>query len=121
MTKPMTMRELQHYGVKGMKWGRRKARADRDTTRTVFKRAPKHLTSEELDRRIKRMETEKKYNQLNAKDVGRGTLLAHEILTNSGRTIVTTVATGAVLFGIKKAIEKKMGKEAASAITKRGK
>jgi hypothetical protein len=67
------------------------------------------------------METEKKYNELNKKDIGRGTQLAHEILTNSGRAVVTTIATGAALYAVKKAIEKKMGPVAAAAITKRGK
>jgi len=112
---------IEHYGVKGMRWGRRRARSERSTERTVYKRAPKKLTSAELDKRIKRMETEKRYNELNKRDIGRGSQLAHEILTNSGRTVATTVATGAVLYAVKKAIEKKMGPGAASAITKRGK
>lgn len=112
---------IEHYGVKGMRWGKRKSRGSRNTERTVYSRSPKKLTSAELDKRIKRMETEKRYNDLNKRDVGRGSQLAHEILTNSGRTVATTVATGAVLYAVKKAIEKKMGPGAASAITKRGK
>lgn len=112
---------IEHYGVKGMRWGRRKARGSRSTERTVYNRSPKKLTSAELDKRIKRMETEKRYNELNRKDVSRGSQLAHEILTNSGRTVATTIVTGAVLFGVKKALEAKLGAGAASAITKRGK
>jgi len=112
---------IEHYGVKGMQWGRRKKRSSRSTDRTVFSKSPKKLTSAELEKRIKRMETEKRYNELNRRDIGRGSQFAHEILTNSGRTVIATVATGAVLFGIKKAIQAKLGPEAASAIVKRGK
>lgn len=111
---------LEHYGIKGMRWGQRKAKS-RDTARTVYKRSPKNLTNAELEKRIKRMETEKRYNDLNRRDVTRGKQLTTEILQNSGRTVATTVLTGAALYGVKKLLEAKMGSGAASMITKRGK
>jgi hypothetical protein len=112
---------IDHHGVKGQKWGVRRNRkgAARGTARTVYSKSPKNLTNAELERRIKRMDTEKKYNDLNKRDISKGHQLATEILTNSGRTIATTALAGAGLFVIKAAIKKKFGPEAASMVTKR--
>src|SRR5580765_4511101 len=62
---------IEHHGVKGMHWGVRKSRSggvtvgrssgSRATERTVFNKAPAKLSTSELEKRIKRMETEKKY------------------------------------------------------------
>ena len=127
---------IEHHGVKGMQWGVRKDRGGgvtvgrrsgkRATERTVFSKPPVKLSASELDKRIKRMETEKRYNDLNAKDVGKGEKLANEILTNVGRTVVTTVATGALLLAVRTAVNKKMGVEdtglnIGGLLTKRGK
>jgi hypothetical protein len=125
---------IDHFGTKGMRWGVRKDRSgggtpSRQTDRTTFGKSPKQLTNAELERRIKRMDTEKRYNELNKRDISAGEKLATEIITNVGRSVVTTVATGAILFGVKQGIEKKfagkLGEEGAAAaarmITKRGK
>lgn len=112
---------IEHHGVKGMHWGVRKDRSggvtvgrrsgSRATERTVFSKAPAKLTSAELDKRIKRMETEKKYNELNARDVSKGEKLAHEIVTNVGRTVVTTLATGALFLAVQQGMKGKMAPE----------
>lgn len=96
---------LEHYGVKGMKWGVRKSSSSR--ARTTYSKAPSKLTDSELDKRIKRMETEKKYNQLNRRDVSRGEKLAVEILESSGRKVATTVVTAGSLLAIKTALDAK--------------
>jgi len=73
------------------------------------------------------METEKRYNDLNKRDIRKGEQLATEVLMGSGRTILATVATGAVLFAIRTAVNKKMGfkpeskLDVGALITKRGK
>jgi hypothetical protein len=116
---------IQHYGTAGMRWGVRKARGDRSAfkkrakDRTTYEKSPNKLSSAELEKRIKRMETEKKYNELNKRDIGKGEALASEILTNSGRAIATTVVTGAGIFAVKYALKKKFGEEVAGVITKR--
>jgi hypothetical protein len=100
---------VKHHGVKGMHWGVRKSQSASPTARTKFSKSPKKLTNDELKRRIARMETEKRYNELNRRDISAGEKLASEILTNVGRTAVTTVATGAALYGVKLALNAKFG------------
>jgi len=119
---------IEHHGVKGMHWGIRNPRnrvtktgSRKKTTRTHFKKSPKRLTTQELETRIRRMETEKRYNELNKRDVSKGSQIASEILTNSGKKVATTLVTGAALYTIKKSLAKKLGEDVAASITKRGK
>ena len=106
---------LEHYGVKGMKWGKRKA----STARTKFSKAPSKLSDSELKKRITRMETEKKYNQLNRGDISEGKKFVSEVLTGAGRRVATTVLTGASLVAIRTALNSKLGEAAASEVTRR--
>ena len=108
---------LSHYGKKGMRWGVRKDKPS--ATRTLYSKAPKKLGDAELAKRIKRMETEKKYNQLNRKDVSAGKQLAAEILTSTGRRVATTVLTGASLVAIKAALSSQFGEGVGEAATRR--
>ena len=111
---------IQHYGKKGMRWGVRTRKA-RNTDRTTFSKAPHRLTNTELESRIKRMEMEKRYNDLNKRDVSKGSQIASEVLTNSGKKVAVTVLTGAGLLAVRQVAKKKLGAEAAAMITKRGK
>ena len=56
---------LMHYGVLGMKWGKRKARASKISEQTLGQ-APKkrRMSNKELQARIKRLKMEKEYAQL---------------------------------------------------------
>ncbi len=112
---------LQHFGVKGQKWGVRKARSSggSSTKRTQFSKAPSKLSDKQLAARIKRMETEKKYNQLNRKDVSDGRKLVNEIMSATGRKVATTVLTGTSLIVIKAALTSKFGESVGEAATRR--
>lgn len=62
---------LMHYGVLGMKWGRRKARASKISEQTLeqtLEQAPKkrRMSNKELQARIKRLKLEKEFAQLTA-------------------------------------------------------
>lgn len=90
--------QLKHYGVPGMKWGVRK---DRNVGRKIGtskkKRTPKdyqkvaklksnrskQLSNKELETAIRRMELEKRYNDLNPKGVSKGLKIAAGIVAAS--------------------------------------
>lgn len=107
---------LEHFGVKGMKWGKRKASSSQ---RTTFSTPPKKLSTEELARRISRMESEKKYNSLNRKDTSEGKKFVSDVLAGSGRIVAKTVLTGATLQVVKVAFDAKFGPGVGGAVTKR--
>lgn len=54
---------LMHYGVLGMKWGKRKARASKSSEQAPKKR---RMSNKELQARIKRLKLEKEFAQLTA-------------------------------------------------------
>lgn len=105
---------LAHYGVRGMKWGVR--RSKRDKSRTVYSKAPAKLTDAELRRRLKRLEDEKRYNELNSRDVSQGEEFATKILKQVGSTTVATLLGAVALYGGKKAIGKVVGPDTLSEI-----
>lgn len=121
MSKQAVELVLQHFGVKGMKWGVRKGAPSSapSTQRTRFTKAPNKLSTKELSNRISRMEMEKKYNQLNRKDVSDGRKLVNEVLQSTGRRVATTVLTGASLVAIKTALTSKFGQTVATEATRR--
>lgn len=112
---------ISHHGVKGMKWGVRKRSSGGGSskTRTTFKKPPSKLSTEELKKRINRMEIEKKYNDLNSPDMSSGRRFVSDVLNNSGRRVVNTVATGATLLVVKTALEAKFGSGVGEAVTRR--
>jgi len=102
---------LEHHGVKGMHWGVRKARYPfsnrRHTTRTVYQKPPKHLTDEELQKRVRRLETERRYNDLNKRTASGGEKFAHELLRDSGKKVIGSVIAGGALLGLGILLERK--------------
>lgn len=110
---------LSHHGVKGMKWGVRKKSGGTSTARTTFKKPPRKLSNEELQKRIKRMETERKYNSLNAGDKSKGRAFVEEVLSSSGRKVAKGVVTAAGFVAVKTLLESHISSELASAVSKR--
>jgi hypothetical protein len=113
---------IEHHGVKGMRWGVRRARGSRVSkakARTKYGKSPSRLTNAELERRINRMQTEKRYNELNKRDVSNGERIASEILTNAGKKVATTVLAAAGMYAVKVALSKKLGPEIGDALTKK--
>lgn len=96
------MKYLQHYGVKGMRWGVRKKTRYSDT-------APKNLSDAEIRQRISRMELEARYTRLNSGRIDAGREYATGILSNSGRQAVgAAVGTGAS-FVVGRALRNRFG------------
>ena len=164
--------ELEHYGVRGMHWGVRRAAGStsrkavdtakkvgkasgraavtgskaggraviklherrREQMRTqptkppvgsrkvtakgksVYKASPKRLTDEQLQNRIKRMELEKKYNELNQRTSSSGKKFVSKVLNDSGTQVATSVLSAAGLYGVKKGLEGQMGAEKVAAM-----
>lgn len=130
---------LSHYGVKGQKWGVRRKRSDRSSSGSGksakgknkskeqpqrFGKEAKRLSDKELNARIKRMELEKKYNDLNStsKTSSEGKTIASRVLKNVGEQTSTRILNDVAYYTGKKAIElalsKQMGKESASKVAK---
>lgn len=66
---------LQHYGVKGMKWGVRKKRIyskDYSETKALRKKKASELSNEELRKLNERMNLEQNYERLNPSYAQRG-------------------------------------------------
>lgn len=115
--------------LRGAKWGGKKAgsrvdqfierqkqiRRDRGGSvtktkeRTRFTKSPKRLTNAELEQRIKRMQMEKLYNDLNRKDISKGRALTTEILGGAGKNVARKTATAGLTFAVQQALKKKGG------------
>ena len=106
---------LEHYGKKGMRWGVRKSGSSgsskKTAKRTTYKKPPTKLSDAELQRRVKRLETEKKYIELNksTKTSNLGKKAAGKILSQTGNAASTAIAgaaVGAAAVAIKSALSK---------------
>lgn len=116
------MNELVHYGVKGMKWGVRKARPSSGTgkrrgktnAQRIYdhvanpspkpaKRRVSDMSDEELRRAINRMQMERTYTQLTAKEVSKGRKFVNEVLYNSAKTVAGDLTKEAMKKMINKA------------------
>lgn len=112
---------LLHYGIKGMKWGVRryqnkdgtltakgKARYDGNGNAktdsklsTSTQKSRSRMSDEELGKRIQRLEKETRLKDLEKKNVDSGKEYARDILKDVGKRVITTAATGAVLYSTK--------------------
>lgn len=112
---------LMHYGVLGMKWGRRKARPSRSSkpstqrTSSLSKKATtkkkatkkvkvKDLSDEDLQKKINRLQMEKRYRDLKKDEVSAGRKLVGDILMTSGKTVGVQVVNYAAAKIINKAL-----------------
>lgn len=83
---------LVHYGVKGMKWGVRKARplsSNSKRKKTSAQIKLKQMSDEDLKKRIARLEMEKKYKELTAPQKSKGSKFVASVLETAGKDIAT--------------------------------
>lgn len=124
------MNELRHYGVKGMKWGVRKQRpasgkkrgktnaqriyervtgkkeASKSTTKVSSKPAKRRISDmsdEELRSAINRMQMERTYAQLTAKEVSKGRQFVNDVLYNSAKSVAKDLTKEAMKKLVNKA------------------
>ena len=106
---------LAHYGKKGMRWGVRSpgthssGKASKKVAkRTTYKKPPTKLSDAELQRRVKRLETEKKYIELNkaTKTTSKGKTAAGKVLSQSGAAFAGAAASAAAGLAVKAVLNK---------------
>ena len=110
---------LSHHGIMGMKWGvwndetrarrtgsgkrrptsERQARKDREKDRKHAMKNASLLSDKELDRRIKRLEKEKRLKELSEASLTPGKKMANEILTQNGKKVIG-IAVGMVATAV---------------------
>ena len=124
--------ELEHHGVKGMRWGHRKTpvRSSRQTsssTKTSSNRSSKKTPSKksriksmsdsEIQSRIKRLEMEKRLSTLSNEDRNPGMNFVKNALKDSGKQVLTTVGKNAMIGGLRYATDKSFtGKDFAKSL-----
>lgn len=117
---------LRHYGVLGMKWGRRKDRQlssnyDRAERKARQKQANLEkksasrvrgtMTDDELRQRIQRLQLEKQLRELTEAEVSPGKKFAKEVLHDSGKQAMTQISKNAMMFAGKEFVGKTLGQK----------
>lgn len=86
--------------------------------RRIDRRNRRTMSDEELKAKINRLKLEKELKELTDNDISKGRKFVQKVMTDSGTKVLTGVATGAMAFGIKKAIEKVAGPDVAKEIVR---
>lgn len=88
---------LQHYGKKGMKWGRRKDR--KNSSQRNYKTS--NLSNAELKAVINRMQLEQQYNDLNVRGQSGKQKFIRDVTTEAGKKVAGRILANAAMGGIK--------------------
>lgn len=91
---------LTHYGVKGMKWGVRRKKNIEPQKHASPKKKVSEMTDDELQKKIERLNLEKRYKEALAstvpaspKEKSRSKKLVEDILYNSANNVGTQAVT----------------------------
>lgn len=91
------MNYLQHFGILGMKWGRRKSRSggsdtsseDHKSASSLKKKKLSEMSNEELKKLTARLQLEKQYKDLTKVELGGGQKFVSDVLQGVGKQIAT--------------------------------
>ncbi len=87
--------ELSHFGVPGMRWGRRKgssdssSSSDHTTSRNLKSKKLNEMSNDEIQTLAKRMQLEKQYKEALKADIHPGKKFAREILASAGKQVAS--------------------------------
>ena len=99
---------LAHHGVKGQKWGIRNLRnKPASQKKTKYTKHPSQLSDQQLQTRIKRLQMEKQYKDLNSERVTKGKKFAEDIMMGAAKGIAVTTIVGVGMLGVKALLKKK--------------
>jgi hypothetical protein len=126
--------ELYHYGIKGQRWGIRRyqpyskgkkgkevGKASRATKRQRKEEViladrkqaldnRRHLSENELRKRINRLRMEEDFRNLSKRDLARGEKKTNKVISaigNKATAVVAAAVTGAAIYAIRQAILRK--------------
>lgn len=92
---------LAHYGILGMKWGKRKAAKGGNVKKSKKVNPVKKMTDEQLRTKLNRMRMEQEYKKLSKADIANGQRKAQSVLKTVGKLTVKSVAIAGVFGGAK--------------------
>ena len=110
---------LAHHGIKGMKWGVRRTpeqlghrvksasqKVKSKVTDRKKKTDPvKQMSDDELRKRINRIQMEKQYKQLTAKQTSAGQKFVKDVMVNAAKQTATQYASKAMVKGVEALIK----------------
>lgn len=77
---------LEHYGVKGMRWGKKKRAKKEAAEKAQAERdAIKNMSDDELKKKINRIKLEKEYVKLTTPEISAGRKVVGELLMEVGK------------------------------------
>lgn len=104
---------FEHYGVPGMKWGKRKARG------TSTNPSVKSLSDDELKKAIQRLQMEREFAKLTAPAPSAGKRFINDVLSDSGKKLATKYMVEVGAKFVDKALAQAIAKSAVKAAAKR--
>ena len=100
--------ELYHFGVKGMKWGRRKVKTQKDSPKQKRQQKIKEMSKmsdDQLRKAINRLQMEKQYSELVSgrykTTVDKGKSAVAKYLAGAGMMVTLTGTTGKLIKNVK--------------------
>ena len=107
---------LDHYGVKGKRWGHRKrtvsssSRSNQRKSRREMKRNRRTLSEADLNRNLDRLRKEKQLKELIDEDVNPGKKYIQDVLKKSGDKLLPAALAAGGAYALAQVMDVKMSK-----------
>ena len=107
---------LDHYGVKGMRWGHRKRKVSSSSgsnqrkSRREMKRNRRTLSEADLNRNLDRLRKEKQLKELIDEDVNPGKKYIQDVLKKSGDRLLPAAIAAGGAYALSQVMDVKMSK-----------